>query len=51
MKPKGIRRRSMGVLRRVIGYMLHYYKVLFAIVILCILINAVCSVVGATFPL
>ena len=50
MKPKGIRRRSMGVLRRVIGYMLHYYKVLFAIVILCILINAVCSVVGATFP-
>ena len=50
MKPKGIRRRSMGVLRRVIGYMLHYYKILFAIVILCILINAVCSVVGATFP-
>ena len=35
---------------RVIGYMLHYYKYLFLLVIACILINAVATVVGATFP-
>ena len=35
---------------RVIQYMLHYYKYLFLLVVLCILITAVCTVVGATFP-
>ena len=35
---------------RVIRYMLHYYKYLFLLVVLCILITAVCTVVGATFP-
>ena len=50
MKQKGLKQRSMAVLKRVIGYMLHYYKFLFALVILCILVNAVCTVVGATFP-
>ena len=29
---------------RVIGYMLHYYKYLFLLVIACILINAVATV-------
>ena len=50
MKQKGLKQRSMAVLKRLIGYMLHYYKFLFALVILCILVNAVCTVVGATFP-
>ena len=35
---------------RVIQYMLRYYKYLFMLVVLCILITAVCTVVGATFP-
>ena len=35
---------------RVIQYMLHYYKYLFLLVVLCILITVVCTVVGATFP-
>ena len=35
---------------RVIGYMLHYYKIPFLIVVGCILITAVATVVGATFP-
>ena len=39
-----------GVLRRVIRYMLHYYKLPFVLVVLCILINAVASVMAATFP-
>nr|WP_297172646.1 ABC transporter ATP-binding protein [uncultured Agathobaculum sp.] len=50
MKQKALRQRSMSVLKRVIRYMLRYYKVLFALVILCILVSAVCTVVGATFP-
>ena len=45
-------RRHSGpaVLNRVLGYMLHYYKYLFVAVIGCILVSAVCTVVGATFP-
>ena len=45
-------RRHSGpaVLSRVLGYMLHYYRPLFVIVIGCILVSAVCTVVGATFP-
>ena len=40
----------MKVISRVIRYMLHYYKYPFVLVIACILINAVTTVVGATFP-
>ncbi|WP_394962492.1 ABC transporter ATP-binding protein [Candidatus Allofournierella excrementigallinarum] len=39
-----------AVLKRVIRYMLHYYKVPFALVVLCIIINAGVSVLAATFP-
>ncbi|MCI6959175.1 MAG: ABC transporter ATP-binding protein/permease [Oscillospiraceae bacterium] len=39
-----------AVLKRVIRYMLHYYKVPFALVVLCIIINAGASVLAATFP-
>ena len=41
---------SRKVISRVIRYMLHYYKYPFVLVIACILINAVTTVVGATFP-
>ncbi len=41
---------AMKLISRVIRYMLHYYKYLFLLVIVCILINAVTTVVGATFP-
>ena len=41
---------SMKVLGRVIRYMLHYYKIPFIAVSACILISAVATVVGATFP-
>ena len=50
MNPKSSKRAATGVLGRVIRYMLHYYKVPFALVILCILVNAIATVVGATFP-
>ena len=40
----------MGVLGRTLGYMLHYYGPLFALVIVCIIISAVATVVAATFP-
>ena len=39
-----------AVLKRVVGYMLRFYKYLFFLVIGCILVSAVCTVVGATFP-
>ena len=38
------------LINRVIRYMLHYYKYPFLLVILCILITAVATVIGATFP-
>ena len=38
------------LISRVIRYMLHYYKYPFILVIVCILINAIATVVGATFP-
>lgn len=38
------------LINRVIRYMLHYYKAPFIIVIACILITAIATVVGATFP-
>ena len=41
---------AVRLIGRVIGYMLHYYKIPFLIVVGCILITAVATVVGATFP-
>ena len=41
---------GLAVLKRVIGYMLHYYRYLFILVIGCILVSAVCTVTAATFP-
>ena len=41
---------SPKVVGRVIRYMLHYYKIPFFFVIVCIVITAVATVVGATFP-
>ena len=38
------------LISRVIRYMLHYYKIPFLLVIVCILITAIATVVGATFP-
>ena len=38
------------LINRVIRYMLHYYKYPFLIVIACILVTAIATVVGATFP-
>ena len=40
----------MKVLNRVLRYMLHYYALPFALVIACILVTAVATVTGATFP-
>ena len=50
MNSKATQRSGPAVLKRVLGYMLHYYKYLFFLVIGCILVSAVCTVVGATFP-
>lgn len=38
------------LLKRVIKYMLHYYKIPFLLVIICIMITAIATVVGSTFP-
>ena len=38
------------LISRVIRYMLHYYKIPFLLVIVCILITAIATVIGATFP-
>ena len=38
------------LISRVIRYMLHYYKILFFFVIVCILATAITTVIGATFP-
>ncbi len=38
------------LINRVIRYMLHYYKIPFLIVLACILVTAIATVVGATFP-
>ena len=38
------------LISRIIRYMLHYYKIPFLLVIVCILITAIATVVGATFP-
>ena len=38
------------LISRVIRYMLHFYKFQFLLVILCIIITAIATAVGATFP-
>ena len=38
------------LISRVIRYMLHYYKYPFLLVVACIMITAVATVIGATFP-
>ena len=50
-KPSGSRvSTAVRLINRVIRYMLHYYKIPFLIVVICILITAIATVVGATFP-
>ena len=44
------KKNSLAVLKRVFRYMMHYYKLPFTMVVLCILISAIASVIGATFP-
>ena len=50
MHPNAKQGDGLAVLKRVIGYMLHYYRYLFILVIGCILVSAVCTVTAATFP-
>ena len=50
-KNTGSRAATAGqMVRRVVQYMLHYYKIPFLLVVLCILVTAIATVVGATFP-
>lgn len=41
---------AIKLLKRVFRYMLHYYKYAFLLVIICILMTAIATVAGATFP-
>lgn len=41
---------AVKLISRVIRYMLHYYKYPFLLVVVCILITAAATVIGATFP-
>ena len=50
MKPHEKKASPTVVLKRVLGYMLHYYKFPFVLVVLCILLAALANVVSATFP-
>ncbi len=38
------------IIKRVIKYMLHYYKIPFLFVVIFILVTAIATVIGATFP-
>ena len=49
-KPEGRMNTATKLISRVIRYMLHYYKIPFLLVIVCILITAIATVIGATFP-
>ncbi|EFB74725.1 ABC transporter ATP-binding protein [Subdoligranulum variabile] len=49
-QPNQPRTAPLKVLNRVLRYMLHYYALPFALVIVCILVTAVATVTGATFP-
>ncbi len=50
MNQKASRGASLGVLKRVLGYMMHTYKWPFVAVVACILISSIATVAGATFP-
>ena len=50
MKQAKPRAASLNVLKRVLGYMLKLYALPFLLVILCIIVSAAATVVGATFP-
>ncbi len=50
MQERPSKKNSLAVLKRVFRYMMHYYKLPFTMVVLCILISAIASVIGATFP-
>lgn len=50
MQERPSKKNSFAVLKRVFRYMMHYYKLPFTMVVLCILISAIASVIGATFP-
>ena len=50
MQERPSKKNSLAVLKRVFRYMMHYYKLPFAMVVLCILISAIANVIGATFP-
>ncbi len=41
---------TFGILKRVLGYMLHYYKIPFIMVVVCIIISAIATVTGSSFP-
>ena len=49
MQERPSKKNSLAVLKRVFRYMMHYYKLPFAMVVLCILISAIANVIGATF--
>ena len=50
MAPRSMSRRdAFPVLKRVLRYMLHLYRLPFLLVILCILVSAVANVAGASF--
>ena len=49
-QPNTARPAPTAVLNRVLRYMLHYYALPFALVICCILVAAVATVTGSTFP-
>ena len=49
-KPESRMNTATRLINRVIRYMLHYYKIPFLIVLACILVTAIATVVGATFP-
>ena len=50
MQPNVSRGDSLPVLKRVVRYMLHSYRLAFVLVILCIVVSAIATVAGATFP-
>ena len=50
MKPQDQKASPTAVLNRVLGYMLHYYKFPFILVVACILLSAIANVMGSTFP-
>lgn len=50
MKEKLSKTAATGVLGRVVRYMLHYYKGLFALVLVCIVVSACLRSLARPFP-